>query len=47
VNHGLFKALLFLGIGAVISAAGTRGVRAASAASRGAMPWTFAPVRVG
>ncbi len=46
VNHGLFKALLFLGIGAVIVAAGSGDMRQLGGLAR-RMPWTFAFVLVG
>ncbi len=46
VNHGLFKALLFLGIGAVVAATGTVDLRRLGGLAR-AMPWTFAFVLIG
>jgi formate hydrogenlyase subunit 3/multisubunit Na+/H+ antiporter MnhD subunit len=46
VNHGLFKALLFLGIGAVVAATGTVDLRRLGGLAR-AMPWTFALTAIG
>ncbi len=46
VNHGLFKALLFLGIGAVVAATGTVDMRRLGGLAR-AMPWTFVFVLIG
>lgn len=45
VNHALFKALLFLAVGAVIHAAGTADLRRLGGLAR-SMPWTFAFVLV-
>ena len=45
VNHALFKALLFLAMGAVIHAAGTADLRRLGGLVR-SMPWTFAFVLV-
>ena len=41
-NHGLFKALLFLGAGSVLHATGTREMSRLGGLWR-AMPWTAAP----
>lgn len=46
VNHGLFKGLLFLGVGAVIVAAGSGDLRKLGGLAR-RMPWTFAFMLVG
>jgi len=46
VNHGLFKALLFLGVGAVITSAGSGELASLGGLAR-RMPWTFALVLVG
>ncbi len=46
VNHGLFKALLFLGVGAVITSAGSGDLASLGGLAR-RMPWTFALVLVG
>jgi len=46
VNHGLFKALLFLAMGAVIAATGTGDLRRLGGLAR-RMPWTFALTAVG
>lgn len=46
VNHGLFKALLFLAVGAVITRAGTGDVAALGGLAQ-RMPWTFALTLVG
>jgi formate hydrogenlyase subunit 3/multisubunit Na+/H+ antiporter MnhD subunit len=46
VNHGLFKALLFLGIGAVIATMGTGDLRRLGGVCR-TMPWTCALVAIG
>ena len=46
VNHGLFKALLFLGVGAVIVATGSGDLRRLGGLAR-RMPWTFAFMAVG
>lgn len=45
VNHALFKALLFLAVGAVMHAAGTADLRRLGGLAR-SMPWTFAFVLV-
>ena len=46
VNHGLFKALLFLAMGAVIAATGTGDLRRLGGLAR-RMPWTFALTLIG
>ena len=46
VNHGLFKALLFLAVGAVITRAGSGELAALGGLAR-RMPWTFALTLVG
>ncbi len=46
VNHGLFKALLFLAMGAVIAATGTGDLRRLGGLAR-RMPWTFALTAIG
>lgn len=45
VNHALFKALLFLAVGAVVHAAGTADLRRLGGLVR-SMPWTFAFVLI-
>jgi formate hydrogenlyase subunit 3/multisubunit Na+/H+ antiporter MnhD subunit len=46
MNHALFKGLLFLGVGAVVHAAGSGELRRLGGMAR-RMPWTFALVLVG